>query len=33
MVKYQEAKIYQIICNVTGLVYVGSTCQKLSDTL
>ena len=25
--KYSRGKIYKIICNVTGLVYVGSTCE------
>ena len=28
MVKnYQQGKIYKIVCNTTGLVYVGSTCE------
>jgi hypothetical protein len=27
MVNYQLGKIYKIVCNVTGLVYVGSTCE------
>ena len=26
-VDYKLAKIYKIVCNVTGLVYVGSTCE------
>jgi len=25
--KYSRAKIYKIVCNVTGLVYIGSTCE------
>ena len=33
MVNYSDAKIYKLVCNVTGLVYVGSTCQKLSVRL
>lgn len=28
MVNYQDGKIYKIVCNVTGKVYVGSTAQK-----
>jgi len=29
MVKdYQQGKIYKIVCNITGLVYIGSTIQK-----
>lgn len=27
MVNYQQGKIYKIECNLTGLIYVGSTCQ------
>jgi hypothetical protein len=27
MVNYQLGKIYRIVCNTTGLVYVGSTCE------
>jgi hypothetical protein len=27
MVNYQFGKIYKIECNVTGLVYIGSTCE------
>jgi hypothetical protein len=26
MVNYQQGKIYRLVCNTTGLVYVGSTC-------
>ena len=28
--RYQRGKVYQIICNVTGLCYIGSTIQTLS---
>jgi uncharacterized protein YdcH (DUF465 family) len=28
MPDYQLGKIYKIVCNVTGLIYIGSTCQK-----
>jgi hypothetical protein len=27
MVNYQLGKIYRIVCNTTGLTYVGSTCE------
>jgi hypothetical protein len=27
MVNYQQGKIYRLVCNTTGLVYVGSTCE------
>jgi len=27
MVNYQLSKIYKIECNITGLVYIGSTCE------
>ena len=27
MPDYSKGKIYKIVCNVTGLVYVGSTCE------
>jgi len=27
MVNYQLGKIYKIVCNITGKVYVGSTCE------
>ena len=34
MVNYQQGKIYKIVCNTTGLIYVGSTCkQRLSQRL
>jgi hypothetical protein len=28
MVNYQQGKIYKIECNVTGKVYIGSTCKN-----
>lgn len=33
MLDYQNAKIYKIVCNVTGLVYIGSTCRTLEQRL
>jgi hypothetical protein len=33
MVNYQQGKIYEIICNITGQRYIGSTTQKLSKRL
>jgi len=30
---YANGKIYKIVCNITGLVYVGSTTQALSKRL
>ena len=30
---YNNAKVYRIICNVTGLQYIGSTCKTLSARL
>jgi len=33
MVNYQKGKIYKIVCDETGLVYYGSTVQRLSDRL
>ena len=34
MVNYKQGKIYKIECNVTGLIYIGSTCkQKLSQRM
>ena len=27
MVNYKLGKIYRLECNITGLVYVGSTCE------
>ena len=33
MVNYQNAKIYRIVCNVTGKQYIGSTVSNLSTRL
>ena len=34
MVNYAKGKIYKIVCNVTGLIYVGSSTKHyLSDRL
>ena len=34
MVNYEEGKIYKIVCNKTGLIYIGSTTKHyLSDRL
>ena len=34
MVNYEQGKIYKIVCNNTGLVYYGSTCEaRLSRRL
>jgi len=33
MPDYQKGKIYKIVCNETGLVYIGSTTQALSQRL
>ena len=33
MIDFSKAKIYKIVCNVTNLVYVGFTTQKLSQRL
>lgn len=33
MVNYQNAKIYRIVCNVTGKQYIGSTVSTLSTRL
>ena len=27
MVNYENGKIYKLVCNTTGLVYIGSTCE------
>ncbi len=32
-VNYSNGKIYRIICNKTGLVYIGSTCRTLEERL
>ena len=29
MVNYELAKIYKIVCNITGLIYIGSTCKPI----
>jgi len=29
MVKYENSKIYKIVCNNTGMIYVGATTKKL----
>ena len=29
MIDYQQGKIYKIECNVTGKVYIGSTCEPI----
>ena len=31
--RYQKGKIYQVVCNVTGKCYIGSTRQTLSARL
>ena len=31
--KYQNSKIYKIVCNITNEIYVGSTYQQLEDRL
>ena len=28
MVNYNLGKVYKIVCNITGLIYVGSTCES-----
>jgi hypothetical protein len=33
MIDYSKGKIYQIICDTTGLIYIGSTCESLSRRL
>lgn len=33
MSDYRNSKIYKIICNTTGLVYIGSTTRSLKDRL
>lgn len=32
-VNYSDGKIYRIVCNKTGLVYIGSTCRTLEERL
>jgi hypothetical protein len=33
MPDYSKSKIYKIVCNITGLIYIGSTCQTLCGRL
>ena len=33
MVNYQNGKIYKIVCNITGEIYIGSTTLALSQRL
>lgn len=33
MVNYANGKIYRIVCNTTGLQYIGSTTRPLSERL
>ena len=33
MIDYTKSKIYKIVCNTTGLIYIGSTVNKLSRRL
>lgn len=33
MYKYKQAKIYKIVCNISGKQYIGSTCKKLNKRL
>ena len=28
VIDYSKGKIYKIVCNTTGLVYIGSTCKS-----
>jgi hypothetical protein len=30
---YSQGKIYKIVCNKTGLIYIGSTCKTLNERL
>lgn len=32
MVNYKNGKVYKIVCNESGLCYVGSTCEKYLST-
>ncbi len=32
-IDYSQGKIYKIVCNKTGLVYIGSTCKTLEERL
>jgi hypothetical protein len=31
--RYNKARIYKIVCNITGKIYIGSTCKALSARL
>ena len=31
--RYKSGIIYQIVCNITNEVYIGSTCDTLEDRL
>jgi hypothetical protein len=31
--KYENGKIYQLVCNITGKKYIGSTVLSLSSRL
>jgi hypothetical protein len=33
MVNYENGKIYKIVCNKTGEIYIGSTCRTLEQRL
>ena len=33
MIDYKNGKIYQVVCNITGETYVGSTARSLEDRL
>ena len=33
MPEYSKSKIYKIVCNITGLIYIGSTSQTLCQRL
>jgi hypothetical protein len=33
LVCYSKGKIYKVVCNITGKVYIGSTCKELSNRL
>jgi hypothetical protein len=30
---YSKGKVYKVVCNITGKVYIGSTCKELSNRL
>jgi hypothetical protein len=32
MVNYENGKIYKIVCNETGFIYIGSIAQKYLST-